>query len=44
VKYRRVEVTGSLNRHPVHLAMGLVCNPPPRLSRAVQTIYVAAFR
>jgi hypothetical protein len=44
LKYRRVEITGSLNGHPVHLAMGVVCNPPPKLSRAGQTIYVAAFR
>jgi hypothetical protein len=44
VKYRRVEITGSLDGQPVHLAMGLVCNPAPRLSRAVQTIYLAAFR
>jgi hypothetical protein len=43
VKYRRVEIRGSLYGHPVHLAMGLVCNPAPRLSRAVQTIYLAAF-
>jgi hypothetical protein len=43
-KYRRVEITGSLNGHPVHLAMGVVCNPPPMLSSAVQKIYVAAFR
>jgi hypothetical protein len=43
VNYRRVVITGLLDGHPLHLTMGLVCNPPPALSRAVQTIYVAAF-
>jgi hypothetical protein len=44
VKDTRVVITGSVDGHPVHLAMGLVCNPPPALSRAVQTVYVAAFK
>jgi hypothetical protein len=44
VKYTRVVITGSIEGHRVHLAMGLVCNPRPALGRAVQTIYVAAFR
>ena len=44
VRYTRVVITGSVDGHPVHLAMGLVCNPRPALGRAVQTIYVAAFR
>jgi hypothetical protein len=44
VKYTRVVIKGSVDGRPVHLAMGLVCNPRPALGRAVQTIYVAAFR
>jgi hypothetical protein len=43
VKYRRVLISGKVNGHRVQLAMGLVCNPPPKLSRAVQAIYSAAF-
>lgn len=44
MNYRRVVISGSLDGRPVRLALGLVCNPPLALSRAVQTIYLAAFR
>jgi hypothetical protein len=43
VKYRRAEITGPLNGRPVHLVMGLVCNPSPKLSQAVRALYVASF-
>jgi hypothetical protein len=44
LRYDRVVIAGSLNGRPVHLTMGAICNPRPALSRAVQAIYVAAFR
>jgi hypothetical protein len=43
-QYRRVLITGSLDGQPLHLAMGLVCNPPPALGHATDAIYSAAFR
>ena len=42
-KYRRVVISGQLNGRSVQFDMGIVCNPPPALAHAVQTIYVAAF-
>jgi hypothetical protein len=43
LNHRRVLITGTLGGERVHVVMGVVCNPPPALSRAAQTIYVAAF-
>lgn len=39
----RVLITGSLDGHPLRLSLGTLCNPPPALSRAAQTISIAAF-
>jgi hypothetical protein len=44
---RRVGITATTDGHPdpaLHAEMGFVCNPPAPLGRAVQTIYIAAFR
>lgn len=40
----RVVISGQLGGRSVTLKMGVVCNPPPALSHAVQAIYLTAFR
>lgn len=40
----RVLISGELGGRSVNLKMGVVCNPPPALSHAVQAIYLTAFK
>ena len=40
----RVMISGQLGGRLAKLRMSPVCNPPPALGRAVQTIYVATFQ
>jgi hypothetical protein len=40
---RRVVITGSIGGTPVHLDMGMICNPPAELANMHGLIYTAAF-
>jgi hypothetical protein len=44
VNHHRVLIAGIVGGHKVRLVMGMVCNPPPMLSQAVDTIYTSVFK